>query len=437
MFCQAYIIPFIISFIIIIPAVLFMKSFALKYKIMDDPLKDAERRLQSKPIPLLGGLAIFLGFFAIAAYYAFRTDRILFSTSSILAKHLIGIFIGASILMIGGFFDDKYKLRPKYAIIAPILASFVVIGSGVAITYITNPFGGIIRLDLFKIVLFKWGGLPYKISLPSDLITFFWILGMIYTTKLLDGLDGLATGITAIGAFVIFGASLSKVYVIPQVALLSIILAGACLGFLIFNFNPAKIFLGEGGSTLCGFLLAALGILSQGKVAVTLLVMGIPILDVLWVIGRRMVCPPLSQRWDGGDFSEVGSMELGLPLTARAGSNASGCMEEEDKLCRRKSHPSPPLKGEGGCPPSFEEGVRGRLNVFQADRKHLHHRLLDAGFSHRGAVLFLYLITGIFGIASLFLQSKGRFVALGVLLIVMVIVGMRVVRKYQKNNSKF
>ncbi|OGF21244.1 hypothetical protein A2Y83_04340 [Candidatus Falkowbacteria bacterium RBG_13_39_14] len=377
-----YIIPLTISFIIAIPAVLIIKRLALKYKIIDDPADSSERRLHSEPIPLLGGLAIFLGFFAIAAYYAFRTDRILFSTSSILPKHLLGIFIGALILMIGGFLDDKYKLKPKYSIIAPILASIVVIISGVAITYITNPFGGVIKLDLWKIVLFKWNRLPYKISLPSDLITFFWILGMIYTTKLLDGLDGLAAGITAIGAIVIFGASLSKVYIIPQVALLSIILAGTAAGFLIFNFNPAKIFLGEGGSTMCGFLLASLAILSQGKIAVTLLVMGIPILDVLWVIGRRVFGGySLFQREVRRDFSEVGSM-----------------------------------------------GNR----IFQADRKHLHHRLLDAGFSHRGAVLFLYLITAIFGITSLFLQSKGRFVALGMLFAVMVVVGIWAVRRYRK-----
>ncbi|MFH0854595.1 MAG: MraY family glycosyltransferase [bacterium] len=427
---KGYLIPFIISFLIAIPATLFVKWFALKCKILDDPLKNPERRLHTKPMPLLGGIAIFFAFFSVAGFYIFKTNRILFPTSSILLKHLIGIFIGALILMVGGFFDDKYKLKSKYSIIAPIISAIVIIAAGVSVNYITNPFGGIIRLDLWKIILFRWNGLPYKISLPSDLITFFWILGMIYTTKLLDGLDGLAAGITAIGAFVIFSASLSKVYVIPQVALLSIILTAVCCGFLIFNFNPAKIFLGEVGSTLCGFLLASLAILSQGKIAVTLLVMGIPILDVLWVIGRRVVCSPLYQRGDGEDFSEAGNMELGFPLTARAGSSASGCMEEEGVSCTVEKFP----RLHCGQPTPFKKGGN---RIFQADRKHLHHRLLDAGFSHRGAVLFFYLITAIFGSASLFLQSKGRAFALGALLIVMVAVGMYVVRKYKKNNSKF
>ncbi|MFH1192077.1 MAG: MraY family glycosyltransferase [bacterium] len=369
MSCQTYIIPFIISFIIAIPAVLAIKKIAEKFKIVDDPKDSPERRLHSYPIPLLGGAAIFIAFFLIAGYYIFYTKRIIFPTSSILPKHLMGIFLGGLILIIGGFLDDKYKLKPKYSIIAPVISAIAVIAAGVSVNYITNPFGGIIQLDLLKITLFSWRGLPYRISLPSDLITFFWILGMVYTTKLLDGLDGLATGITIIGAIVIFGASLNKVYVIPQVALLAIILAGACAGFLIFNFNPAKIFLGEGGSTLCGFLLASLAILSQGKIAVTLLVMGIPILDVLWVIGRRL-------------FSRI------------------------------------------------EKG-----GILEADRKHLHHRLLDAGFSHRGAVLFLYILVGSFGLMSLFLQSKGRFVALVALAVVMIGLGMWVVWGYKKNKN--
>ncbi|MFC1615423.1 MraY family glycosyltransferase [Patescibacteria group bacterium] len=322
-------------------------------------------------------------------YYVFFTQRIIFSDSSILLKHIIGIFIGGSILIIGGVLDDKYNLKPSRQIIFPILATIIVIISGLGIKYITNPFGGIIQLDIYKLILFKFKGIPYMISLPSDIITFFWILGMIYTTKLLDGLDGLTTGITIIGAIVIFLASFSKFYVVPQVALMSIILAGACIGFLFFNFNPAKIFLGEGGSTLCGFLLASLAILSQGKIAVTLLVMGIPLLDVVWVIFRRF--------WNSG-------MVL--------------------KADRKHQIVSPLNKG----------GLRG---VLKADRKHLHHRLLDIGFSHRGAVIFLYCIIGVFGITSLFLQSRGRGMALVGLILFMAILGMWVVRRYQRNNFKF
>ncbi|MFH0856543.1 MAG: MraY family glycosyltransferase [bacterium] len=393
MFCQSYIFPFLATFLITVPAVLAVKHIAEKLKIMDDPQDAPERKLHKKSVPLMGGTAIFAAFFLVAAYYIFYTARIIFPGSSILLKHLTGIFLGSCTLLIGGFLDDKYKLKPAHQIIFPIVAAVVVIMSGVSVNYISNPLGGIIRLDLWKIVLLKWRGLPYKISLPSDIITFIWILGMIYTTKLLDGLDGLVSGITVVGALVIFGASLGAVYVIPQVALLSIILSGACAGFLIFNFNPAKIFLGEGGSTLCGFLLVTLAILAQGKMAVTLLVMGIPILDVAWVIGRR-----------------VFSMRCNMAYT------------KQDNTAHGKIPPCPPRNASGLAPL-----VKG--GMFAADRKHLHHRLLDAGFSHRGAVIFLYIMVGGFGLISLFLQSKGRLLALGVMAIVMAGLGMWVIRK--------
>lgn len=392
MFYQSYIFPFLVTFFITVPAVLAIKRAAEKLSVVDDPASAPERKLHKNPIPLLGGFAIFAAFFLMAAYYIFYSERIIFSGSSILLKHLVGIFLGSCVLMVGGFLDDKYKLKPSRQIIFPIAAAIIVIVSGVSVNYISNPFGGVIRLDLLKITLFSWRGLPYRISLPSDIITFIWILGMIYTTKLLDGLDGLVSGITVIGAMVIFGASLTAIYIVPQIALLSIILAGACAGFLLFNFHPAKIFLGEGGSTLCGFLLVTLAILAQGKMAVTFLVMGIPILDVAWIIGRRV----LGMRWN------------------------VVCIEQEN-TAHGKIPPAPPL-------------VKG--GMFVADRKHLHHRLLDAGFSHRGAVIFLYIMVGSFGLISLFLQSKGRLFALGVMAIVMAGLGMWVVRKYRKEIKK-
>jgi len=393
---MSYLIPFTITLLITIPAVLAIKAIAIKCNIIDNPNISAYRRMHSKPLPLLGGIAIFMAFFVVLGYYIFFTQRILFPDSSILLKHIIGIFAGGAILMAGGFLEDKYNLKPSRQIIFPILAAIIVISAGLGIKYITNPFGGIVQLDIYKIVLFRFKGIPYRISLPSDIITFFWILGMIYTTKLLDGLDGLAAGITTIGAIVIFLASFSKFYVIPQVALMSAILAGSCVGFLLFNFNPAKIFLGEGGSTLCGFLLASLAILSQGKIAVTLLVMGIPILDVVWVIARRL-------------RHQIASPPSILP---------SNTVAHRQRLCRRSA---------GRRAGLTKGGLRG---VLQPDRKHLHHRLLDAGFSHRGAVIFLYCITGIFGVASLFLQSKGRGMALAGLVLVMVVLGVWVVRRY-------
>jgi UDP-GlcNAc:undecaprenyl-phosphate GlcNAc-1-phosphate transferase len=200
----------------------------------------------------------------------------------------------------------------------------------------------------------------------ADFLTFIWLMGMMYTTKLLDGLDGLVSGITIIGALIIAAISLNKVVAQPNTALIAIILAGAFLGFLIFNFHPAKIFLGEGGSLFAGLMLGVLAIISGSKIATTLLIVGIPILDVLWVIGRRV-------------FTRK---PLGL-----------------------------------------------------ADKKHLHFRLLDVGFSHRQAVIFLYVLTALFGVAALFLQTFQKLIALIILSLVMLILASALVIMYKYKNK--
>jgi len=244
---------------------LLVKKLAWRLDILDRP--DPARKIHKKPTPLLGGLAVFFGFFLV-----------LFGcTPAILSGHLtiyhwLGVLAGALFLMIGGFLDDKYNLRPGQQIIFPLLAIAAVIIGGVSIAKITNPLGGYIYLSV----------------LTSALLIGFWLLGMMYTTKLLDGVDGLVTGVTAIGSFIIFLFTITTKYFQPDIALAALILCGACLGFLIFNFNPAKIFLGEGGSLLLGYLLGVLAIISGGKLAMALLVMGIPILDVLWTIIRRL-----------------------------------------------------------------------------------------------------------------------------------------------------
>jgi len=139
--------------------------------------------------------------------------------------------------------------------------------------YITNPLGGIIYITS---------------SLLSALVIFFWLMGMMYTTKLLDGLDGLVSGVCVIASVILFCVSLFWDIDQSGTSILALILAGATLGFLIFNFYPAQIFLGEGGSTFLGFMLGILAIISGAKIATTLLIMGIPILDVGWVIARRL-----------------------------------------------------------------------------------------------------------------------------------------------------
>jgi len=239
-------------------------ALAGKYKIVDRP--DKKRKFHQGNIPLLGGLAVFFAFFIALFYFQ---DEIL--AHGLSARHWLGFFIGACFLMIGGFLDDKYNLKPTRQFIFPVLAVISVIAGGVQIEKITNPFGDFYYLGGFSAVLIA-----------------LWLLGMMYTTKLLDGLDGLVSGMTAIGALVIFLFTLTPKYYQPDISLAALLLAAASLGFLLFNWHPAKIFLGEGGSLFLGYALGVLAIISGGKIAITLLVMGIPILDVAWTILRRL-----------------------------------------------------------------------------------------------------------------------------------------------------
>ena len=249
-----------------------IRFFANKYNIVDKP--DIGRKIHKKSIPLLGGLAIFLTFFILIF---FVREKLVAGDLEI--NHWLGVFVGALFLMIGGFLDDKYNLKPSRQIIFPIIASIAVIIGGVEIEKITNPFGGLIYLNNIKVL---------GLVVISDLLIFAWLMGMMFTTKILDGIDGLVTGVVAIGSLVIFLFTMTTKYYQPDIGLASLILAGACIGFLILNWYPAKIFLGEGGSLLLGFLLGTLAIISGGKIAIALLVMGIPILDLFWTILRRL-----------------------------------------------------------------------------------------------------------------------------------------------------
>lgn len=285
-----YLIAFIVTFLLAVFLTGLVRRLALKWRVVDEP--NESRKIHKSPMPLLGGLAIFLSFFLVLGYYVFFTDKVL--GVEIFAKNLVGVFFGGALLMFGGFLDDKYKLKPKWQIIWPISAVIVVIASGVGISQITNPFGGLLHLDSWQKIIFWWHGIPYKITLLADLFTFVWLMGMMYTTKFLDGLDGLVSGVSTIGAVIIFFVSLMAEVAQPGTAMLAIIFAGACAGFLVWNFNPAKIFLGEGGSLFTGFILGVLSIIAGGKIATTLLIMGLPILDAAIVLLRRLISRPKS-----------------------------------------------------------------------------------------------------------------------------------------------
>ncbi|MBT3690559.1 undecaprenyl/decaprenyl-phosphate alpha-N-acetylglucosaminyl 1-phosphate transferase [bacterium] len=261
-----YILPFIGALGISIILTILIRAIAIKLNIIDKP--DNGRKIHKLPIPLLGGFAIYLTTLIFLVIYQ---DIIL--DGRIKASYLIAIALGGLFLMIGGYLDDKYALKPIYQIIWPLLAVISVLLSGMEISYITNPLGGVINISS---------------PIISLIIIFFWLLGMIYTTKFLDGLDGLVSGVTVIGSIILFCVSLFWDVDQSGTSVLCLILAGSTLGFLLFNFYPARIFLGEGGSTFLGFMLGVLAIISGAKIATALLIMGIPILDVVWVIIRRL-----------------------------------------------------------------------------------------------------------------------------------------------------
>jgi UDP-GlcNAc:undecaprenyl-phosphate GlcNAc-1-phosphate transferase len=240
-----------------------VKKAASYLQIVDRPDQDKPegRKIHTRAIPLLGGLAIGVSYFAIIFL-----NSGYFLSGDLRLSHLIGFFAGAILIIFGGVLDDKYNLKPQYQIIFPLLAIAAIILGGVEISY----------FDLSALAII------------SPLLIGLWLLGMMYTTKLLDGVDGLVTGVSGIGGLIIFLFTLTTRYYQPDIAFAAILLTGTCAGFLIFNWHPAKIFLGEGGSLLLGYILGVLAIISGGKIAIALLIMGIPILDVAWTIIRRV-----------------------------------------------------------------------------------------------------------------------------------------------------
>lgn len=282
-FIFVFLISGLLSFVITKLVIILAK----RWNIIDQP--QGGRKIHSRATPLLGGLAIYLAL-AITAIVLWQ-NNLLFDIR-VDQQIVWWFFVAGLLLVINGVLDDKYNLPAKFSIWGPILASLIVILAGLKISYVTHPTGGVLYLDKF-FVGNAWFWL-------SGLLTFTWLMAMTYTTKLLDGIDGLASGIGLIAATIIFVISLAWDVSGSTTSLLTLGFAGALLGFLIWNWHPAKIFLGEGGSTLIGFTLGVLAIISGSKIATALLVMGLPILDIIWVIIRRLRQKKAVWRGDSG-----------------------------------------------------------------------------------------------------------------------------------------
>lgn len=301
------------------------------------------RRVHKTPIPRLGGIAIFVGFL-VAVLVTFNLD-----------KKLLGILIGAAIIVVMGYFDDIKPLSAKVKLLVQLLAACIVIYSGVKVNYLTNPLALI--FDDAK---------PYvTLGLWAYPLTIVWIVGVTNAINLIDGLDGLAAGVSTISAITlaVVATFLDQTYI----AVLAATLAGATIGFLPYNFNPAKIFMGDTGALFLGYMLSVMSIMGVLKSAAALSIlvpifaMGLPIFDTFMAIIRRTL--------SGKSFAE-------------------------------------------------------------ADKGHLHHKLLDIGLSQKQAVLTLYSISAVLGFGAVALVEATLKVAIILVLAVFFLASMGV--KYLK-----
>ena len=321
---------FIMAFIALILSLLLVPGvakLAIRIGAVDKP---NARKVHTKIMPRMGGLAIYVSFFVV-----------LFLSQS-MTQQLLGLFLGGTVLVIVGIIDDMKDIPAKVKLCGQIVAACIVVAFGVRVDFMTNIFHG----DTFFLSVF---------SIP---VTIIWIVSIINAVNLIDGLDGLAAGISIIAAITmaIVGYASGQ----TAMASMAMILIGATLGFLRYNFHPAKIFMGDTGSMFLGYNLAVFAVLGVAKsftllsLVTPILVLAIPILDTLFAI------------------------------------------------IRRKMNHKP---------------------IFKPDKHHLHHCLLNYGFSHRDTVLIIYAVSAILALCGLimtYLNSTQGICLLAVISVVII-----------------
>lgn len=320
-----------------------VKNLAFKVGAVDVP-KD-NRRMHDHPIPRMGGLAIFFGFILSALLYVEMIPQ------------FRGMLLGGVIIVVLGIFDDIYALGAKFKLVIQIIAALVAVLSGNVIEIISNP-------NVFSPN--PWWDLGW-LSYPATVL---WIVAITNAVNLIDGLDGLACGVSTISALTMLVISLAVAD--APVAIVMAALAGACIGFLPYNLNPAKIFMGDTGSTFLGFILAVMSIQGLFKFytiisfAVPFLMLGLPIFDTCFAFIRRI------------------------------------------------AHGQSPM---------------------HPDRSHVHHRLIDMGFNQKQAVAVLYIISAILGLCAVVLTTSGELKAM-LLMLALCAAGAVSARIFLSNNEK-
>ncbi|WP_281883085.1 glycosyltransferase family 4 protein [Paenibacillus sp. YYML68] len=331
-----YFIGFAVALIIALLMTPLVKRFAFWVGAVDAP---NHRKVHSRIMPRLGGLAIFFAF--VAAYFVVSP-----AMNALKADVVFGLLVGGAIVVLIGALDDRFDLSPKLKLLGQVAAASVVVYSGVVIDLVNVPFGeGVVSLE--------WLAVP---------LTIFWIVGVTNAINLIDGLDGLSAGVSGIATCTMLVLALLMGNV--TVVLLCAILLGSIGGFLFYNFHPAKIFMGDSGALFLGFTLASLSILGFKQATlvsllVPIMILGVPLSDTFFAIMRRWV---------------------------------------------------------------------NNLPISVADKSHLHHCLLQMGFSHRTTVLIIYGIAALFGTSAVFLSFLSQqdslwaaFVLITILLCIMVL----------------
>ncbi|MCL2003004.1 MAG: undecaprenyl/decaprenyl-phosphate alpha-N-acetylglucosaminyl 1-phosphate transferase [Oscillospiraceae bacterium] len=323
-----------------------VRMLARKVGAMDDPKRD-DRRMHKEPMPRLGGLAIFAGF--MAAFLAFGTGE--------MERPVVGILIGAVLIIVVGAIDDIATLPWWIKLSGQLAAAAVPVVYGLRADIFTNPISG----D------------PVTLGIFSVPITVLWIIGITNAVNLIDGLDGLAAGVSGI-------ASLSMLIIAlatgnPAAALLTAALTGGCLGFLPYNFNPARLIMGDCGALFLGYILSCASILGLFKFyavisfAVPFMILGLPIYDTAAAFFRRL--------------------------------------------------------------------SKGKNPLATADRGHVHHRLIDMGFSQKQAVAILYSVSAVLGLSAVVLTTSGELRVIVLLLAVLAASALYIglVRKNGRRNG--
>jgi UDP-GlcNAc:undecaprenyl-phosphate GlcNAc-1-phosphate transferase len=282
--------------------------YAARLGAIDEP--DSDRRVHERPIPRTGGIAVAASFvivglagLAINAVFHFAPPL-----REVRTPELVALFLGVGLGGLIGFVDDRFQLRARWQFIGQFVLAGIAVALGIGIEKLPNPLGDASFNVAGSLVIDVAG---YAIDIGIAAITTVWIVGMLNSVNFVDGLDGLLGGIALIAVTTLGVISLVSDDIQPAVAVICALLAGALLGFLPYNFHPARVFIGTSGVFAVGYALAVLSIIGTAKVALALLVLGVPIIDTFWIIIRRVSAGRSPFSADRGHFHHR-LLDLGL-----------------------------------------------------------------------------------------------------------------------------